>query len=106
MARTIDYLSIALGVTLLAMGVAYLLMRRMGRIVTAPIVAITEIARDVVATRDYSRRAPRISDDEAGELVDSFNAMLREIEGRTRELETSSTDIAREVAERSRAQRK
>ena len=104
MARILDYLSIAFGVTLLAMGVAYLLMRRMGRIVTAPIVAITEIARDVVATRDYSRRAPRISDDEAGELVDSFNAMLREIEGRTRELETSSTQTAREAAERSRAQ--
>ncbi|WP_288381872.1 ATP-binding protein [uncultured Massilia sp.] len=103
-ARTLDYLSIALGVTLLAMGVAYLLMRRMGRVVTAPIVALTEIARDVVATRDYSRRAPRISDDEAGELVDSFNAMLREIEGRTRELETSSIQTAREAAERSRAQ--
>jgi len=102
--RTRDYLTIALAVTLLAMGVAYLLMRRMGRVVTAPIVAITAIARDVVATRDYSRRAPRISDDEAGELVDSFNAMLREIEGRTRELETSSTETAREAAERSRAQ--
>ncbi|MGG7604677.1 ATP-binding protein [Massilia sp. BKSP1R2A-1] len=104
LARTLDYLSIALGVTLLAMGVAYLLMRRLGRVVTAPIIAITEIARDVVATRDYSRRAPRISDDEAGELVDSFNAMLTEIEGRTRELETSSTQTAREAAERSRAQ--
>ena len=103
-ARTIDYLSIAAGVTLLAMGVAWLLVRRMGYIVTAPIVAITEIARDVVATRDYSRRAPRISDDEAGELVDSFNAMLTEIEGRTRELETSSADIAHEVQERTRAQ--
>ncbi len=104
LARTVDYLSIALGVTLLAMGVAYLVMRRMGRALTAPIVAITEIARDVVATRDYSRRAPRISNDEAGELVDSFNAMLTEIEGRTRELETSSSEIAREVGERSRAQ--
>ncbi|QOY94094.1 response regulator [Massilia sp. UMI-21] len=104
LARILDYLSIAALVTLLAMGVAYLLMRRMGHVVTAPIVAITEIARDVVATRDYSRRAPRISNDEAGELVDSFNAMLTEIEGRTRELETSSSEIAREVAQRSRAQ--
>jgi len=104
LARTLDYLSIGLGVTLLAMGVAYLLVRRMGRVVTEPIIAITEIARDVVATRDYSRRAPRISDDEAGELVDSFNAMLLEIEGRTRELETSSNHTAREAAERSRAQ--
>jgi signal transduction histidine kinase/ActR/RegA family two-component response regulator len=104
LARTRDYLSIALGVTLLAMGVAYLLMRRTGHVVTAPIVALTEIAREVVATRDYSRRAPRMSNDEAGELVDSFNAMLTEIEGRTRELETSSAEIAREAAERARAQ--
>ena len=42
--------------------------------------AISEIAREVVATRDYSRRAPRIGDDEAAELADSFNAMLTEIE--------------------------
>jgi signal transduction histidine kinase/ActR/RegA family two-component response regulator len=104
LARTLDYLTIALGVMLLAMATAYLLMRRMGRVITAPIVAVTEIARDVVATRDYSRRAPRIGNDEAAELADSFNAMLTEIEQRTRELESSSEEIVREAHERSRAQ--
>jgi signal transduction histidine kinase/ActR/RegA family two-component response regulator len=104
LARTLDYLAIALGVMLLAMGTAYLLMRRMGRVITAPIVAVTEIARDVVATRDYSRRAPRIGNDEAAELADSFNAMLTEIEQRTRELEDSNAGIVHEAAERSRAQ--
>jgi len=104
LARTVDYLAIALGVMLLAMGTAYLLMRRLGRVITAPIVAVTEIARDVVATRDYSRRAPRVGNDEAAELADSFNAMLTEIEQRTRELEDSNGEIVREAAERSRAQ--
>jgi signal transduction histidine kinase/CheY-like chemotaxis protein len=104
LARTLDYLAIALAVTLLAMAIAYLVMRRLGRVITAPILAITEIAHDVVATRDYSRRAPRISNDEAAELVDSFNAMLSEIESRTRELEDSNATIAREAQERSRAQ--
>ena len=104
LARTLDYLAIALVVTLLAMAIAYLVMRRLGRIITAPIVAITEIAHDVVAKRDYSRRAPRISNDEAAELVDSFNAMLSEIESRTRELEDSNAAIVREAQERSRAQ--
>jgi signal transduction histidine kinase/ActR/RegA family two-component response regulator len=103
-ARTLDYLAIALGVMLLAMGTAYLIMRRMGRVITVPIVAVTEIARDVVATRDYSRRAPRIGNDEAAELADSFNAMLTEIEQRTRELEDSNGEIVREAQERSRAQ--
>ncbi|KQQ87316.1 ATP-binding protein [Massilia sp. Leaf139] len=104
LARTLDYLAIALGVMLLAMGTAYLVMRRMGGVITTPIVAVTEIAREVVATRDYSRRAPRVGDDEAAELADSFNAMLTEIEQRTRELEGSNAEIVREAAERSRAQ--
>ncbi len=104
LARTIDYLAIAAGVTLLAMAIAYLLMWRLGRVITAPIVAVTEIAREVVTTRDYSRRAPRIGDDEAAELADSFNAMLTEIEGRTRELEDSHSTTLREAQQRSRAQ--
>lgn len=104
LARFIDYLAIAAGVTLIAMAIAYLLMRRFGRVLTSPIIAITEVARDVVATRDYSRRAPRIGDDEAAELADSFNAMLTEIEGRTRELEDSHNAILRSATERSHAQ--
>jgi len=104
LARTLDYLAIAAGVTLLAMAIAYLLMWRLGRGITEPITAISEIAREVVATRDYSRRAPRIGDDEAAELADSFNAMLTEIEGRTRELEDSHSTILREAQQRTRAQ--
>jgi signal transduction histidine kinase/ActR/RegA family two-component response regulator len=102
--RALDYLMIALGVTLLALATSWLVVRRIGRVVTAPIVAITGIARDVVATRDYSRRAPRTSKDEAAELADSFNAMLVEIEQRTRALERSNKDIAHEAVERARAQ--
>ncbi len=104
LARFIDYLAIAVGVTLIAMAIAYLMMRRFGRVLTSPIIAITEVARDVVATRDYSRRAPRIGDDEAAELADSFNAMLTEIEGRTRELEDSHNATLRTATERSHAQ--
>jgi signal transduction histidine kinase/ActR/RegA family two-component response regulator len=104
LARFIDYLAIAVGVTLIAMAIAYLMMRRFGRVLTSPIIAISEVARDVVATRDYSRRAPRVGDDEAAELADSFNAMLTEIEGRTRELEDSHNATLRSATERSHAQ--
>jgi signal transduction histidine kinase/CheY-like chemotaxis protein len=102
--RTLDYLMIAAGVTLLALATAWLLVRRIGRVVTAPIVDITGIARDVVATRDYSRRADLISNDEAAELAESFNAMLGVIEQRTRALESSYRDVAREAEERASAQ--
>src|SRR6185312_6042811 len=84
--RMRDYLVICACVTVLALVTAWLLVRRLGHTITTPIDAITNIAREVVARRDYSRRAPRISEDEAAELVDSFNAMLSEIEQRTRAL--------------------
>jgi signal transduction histidine kinase/ActR/RegA family two-component response regulator len=104
LARALDYLMIAAGVTLLALLTAWLVVQRLGRVITAPIVAITRIAHEVVATRDYSRRARRTSNDEAADLVVSFNAMLTEIEQRTRELEDSNRAIAREAQRRAQAQ--
>ena len=93
MARARDYLAMAGAVALLAMLVAYLVMGRLERLVTAPIFAIAATAREVVSTRDYSRRAPRTSADEVAALVDSFNAMLTEIEQRTGALEQSKGEI-------------
>jgi signal transduction histidine kinase/ActR/RegA family two-component response regulator len=102
--RMRDYFLICLGVTMLALLTAYGLALRLGHSITTPIAAITNIAREVVSRRDYSRRAPRISEDEAAQLVDSFNAMLAEIEGRTLALEGSNREIAREAQERALAQ--
>ena len=104
LSRALDYLLLAVAVIALSLLIAYLLTRRLGAFLTEPISSITEIAREVVASRDYSQRAKRISDDEAGDLVDSFNAMLVEIELRTGALEKSNQAIAREAEERTRAQ--
>jgi signal transduction histidine kinase/ActR/RegA family two-component response regulator len=102
--RALDYATVALGVILLALLIAFLLTRRLGQVLTAPILSISEVARDVVASRDYAQRATRISNDETGELADSFNAMLSEIEARTGALEYSNQALAREADERARAQ--
>jgi signal transduction histidine kinase/CheY-like chemotaxis protein len=99
-----DYMMIAVVATLLAMGIAYLLMRPLNKVVTQPVLAIADVAREVVATGDYSRRAAGTSNDEVAELADSFNKMLSVIESRTRELETSNSEIAREAEQRSKAQ--
>lgn len=95
MGRVRDYLLICIATTLLALLTAWLLVRRLGHTITTPIDAITTIAREVVEKRDYSRRAPRISEDEAAALVDSFNAMLTEIEQRTLALEGSKQEVMR-----------
>ncbi|MBW8899316.1 MAG: HAMP domain-containing protein, partial [Massilia sp.] len=93
--RILDYLTIAFGVIVLSMLVAWVLMRNLGHVITAPILSIRDTAREVVDTRDYSHRAQRISNDEAAELVDAFNAMLTEIEQRTRLLEDSKHEVER-----------
>jgi len=102
--RLAGLIAIGLLVTAIAMVVAYLLSTRLHQAVTAPILSIAEIARDVVERRDYSRRASKASDDEIGLLADSFNDMLSEIQKRTEALERSNQEIAREVGERSLAQ--
>ena len=102
--RLLQYLGIALVVSLFALGIVLIMMMHLEKLVTRPIYAIARISREVVSTRDYSRRAQKLSDDEVGELVDSFNDMLAEIENRTKALEASNQEIAREAEERRRVQ--
>jgi len=102
--RVLDYLGIATLVLIAAMLVAFFLSSWMQNIVTGPILAITQIAREVVERRDYSRRAAKMSTDEVGTLVESFNDMLAEIERRTQELEASNRKLEREAQERGRAE--
>ena len=100
----LSYLGIALLVALAAMLVAFLMSSWLQKIVTAPVLSIAAIARDVMERRDYSRRAEKLSDDEVGLLVESFNGMLAEIERRSAEMETANFKLAAEVAERKRTQ--
>lgn len=62
-----------------ALIVAFLLITRLEKIVTAPISAIATAAREVVLQRDYSRRVRKQSNDECGMMVESFNDMLAEM---------------------------
>jgi signal transduction histidine kinase/ActR/RegA family two-component response regulator len=100
----VSYLGIASVSLAAALLAAYVLLIRLHRIVTGPIQQVGATAREVVMQGDYSRRVAKRSDDEVGELVDSFNEMLTEIEKRTGELEASNHAYEREVAERRRAQ--
>jgi signal transduction histidine kinase/ActR/RegA family two-component response regulator len=102
--RVLSYIGIALVVSVMSMLVALLVSTWLRKIVARPILDISNAAREVVAQREYSRRVTKISDDEVGELVDSFNNMLSEIERRTLALETSNLEKAQEVDERRIAQ--
>ena len=94
-ARVLDYAGIGAAVLALALLVAFLMTSRMQRIVIHPILDIARIAREVIERGDYSRRARKMSEDEVGTLVDSFNAMLAEIERRTGALEEANREVLR-----------
>jgi signal transduction histidine kinase len=64
------------------------------RTIASPIMAIRDVARDVLETRDFSLRAPKQGDDELGYLADAFNDMLAEIGRGTRALEQSNATLA------------
>jgi signal transduction histidine kinase/CheY-like chemotaxis protein len=95
---------LALLAIVVSMLVALVLSSRLEKQVTRPIRAIAEVMLDIVEARDYSRRAVKLSNDEIGVLVESFNEMLAQIELRTRELESSNRENLREMGERKRAQ--
>ncbi len=102
--RLVGYLGIATIVIALSMGAAYLFSLWMNRVLVRPVLAITRLATEVSEKRDYSLRAQKLTNDEIGLLAESFNGMLAEIERATRELQASSREAAREVAERRRAE--
>lgn len=102
--RLLNYAGIAAVVTVVAMLIAFFMSALLRNTVTRPILAIREVAREVEEQRDYSRRAPKTSDDEVGELVDSFNRMLAEIEARSLEGQRGAEALAQEVAERRRSE--
>ena len=99
-----DYVGIAVAVATAAMLLAYLLSVWLQNIVTRPILSIGKIAREVVEQRDYSRRAERLSDDEVGTLVESFNQMMAEVERHSLENSQALVRIEAEVTERRLAQ--
>ena len=97
-------IGVAVLVGLLSVGIALVLIRRMEKLVTAPIAAVASIAREVVQQQDYSRRVAKTTHDEGGERIDSFNDMLAEVERRTEALQASYLDVRREAEERQLAQ--
>ena len=81
-----------------AVFVAYLLASRLQRVVSGPILQLSQVTRRVSTEQDYSLRAMGGSEDEIGVLIDSFNEMLGEIERRDKELEHSREVLEQQTA--------
>jgi signal transduction histidine kinase len=85
--RLADYLVIVAAVMVGSFLVALLISSWLQGTLTRPILEVAAVAREVMQRRDYSLKAKKSTDDEVGELVDAFNAMLLEVGRRERDLE-------------------
>ncbi len=72
------------------------------RLVSRPILDLSETARAVSEGQDYSLRAAKRGGDELGGLVDAFNQMLDQIQERDSALQQAKEELEQRVAERTR----
>lgn len=93
--RITTYLAILAAVMIASLALAVGMSAWLNRAVTRPIIAVSEVARRVSESRDFSLRADKTTTDEVGDLVDGFNDMLGEIGRRAAVLEESNRSLAR-----------
>jgi signal transduction histidine kinase len=97
------YAIIAVSVLFASLLAALLVSSTFGKSVAQPIVQLAEISQKVSRDKDYSVRAtPVVQGDELTILVDSFNAMLQEIQQRDLALQRARDELELRVSERTR----
>jgi signal transduction histidine kinase len=77
--------------------VAFILSSRLQRLISAPIVRLTEVTSVVSRDRNYNIRVEESGHDEVGVLIDGFNGMLSEIQRRDRRLLDQQEALEQEV---------
>jgi two-component system sensor histidine kinase/response regulator len=80
-----------------ALSVAFLLSSRLQRLISGPVLRLTEVTRVVSTDRNYAIRAEKAGHDEVGVLIDGFNQMLSEIQRRDLQLVDQHDTLEREV---------
>jgi len=93
-------ISIFLAVLALSAVIAHLLGFRLQKLISDPVVHLAQTAQAVRTLKDYAIRAQRHTEDELGQLIDGFNAMLAEIQQRDQDLQRHRDSLEEEVRAR------
>jgi signal transduction histidine kinase/ActR/RegA family two-component response regulator len=95
--RMRNYIAIVAAVMAGSLIIAALVAAWLQAAITTPIIAVTNVARNVMQRRDFSLRVQKTTEDEIGVLVDAFNGMLNEVDRRAKALEQSNRTLAHEM---------
>jgi len=98
--RLSRYAGIVLALLFISFMAALLISSRLQRIISDPITNLSDVARRVSSSENYSIRAEKHSNDEIGALVDGFNDMLDQIQIRDNKLRHYSETLESEVESR------
>jgi signal transduction histidine kinase len=95
--------AIAVGAVFLFSGLAAVFLSSgLQRLVSGPVLDLSETAKAVTEKQDYSLRAEKRGDDELGQLVDAFNQMLSQIQERDSALQQAKENLELRVEDRTR----
>ena len=97
-ARLLRIFSLMLMILLVTTGLALLMSSRLQRVISEPIAHLASIARKISSEKDYTVRAEKRADDDLGQLIETFNTMLTEIESRDATLLRNRDHLEQEVA--------
>jgi signal transduction histidine kinase/DNA-binding NarL/FixJ family response regulator len=75
------------------------------KVISEPILSLTQVARVVSEQKDFSVRAEKHTHDEIGILIDGFNDMLAAIQSRDEKLQQYREHLEEQVADRTTALR-
>jgi len=110
-ARLRRYTSIVFILMLGSAAVAFLFSSKLQTVISRPILDLERTIRTVSDHKNFALRAPKSHDDEVGVLIDGFNTMLSEIQGRdsalqavNENLQARTGQLEQEIAERLRTQ--
>lgn len=90
---------LVLMVTIVALGLSFLLSEMMHRPISAPILELAKTMKRVSEEKEYSLRAQKRSSDEIGQLIDGFNEMLEQIQKRDEDLAQTAAELQQSNAD-------
>lgn len=95
-----NYILIVAFIFIFTLVLAFILSIQLQRIVSNPILTLSNIAKQISQNKDYSLRGDHISHDELGTLYEGFNNMLEQIQKRDLQLEEYKSDLEKRVHDR------
>jgi signal transduction histidine kinase/DNA-binding response OmpR family regulator len=99
-ARLLRIFSLMLTILLVTMALALVMSSRLQRVISEPIAHLASIAHKISSEKDYTVRAEKRSNDDLGQLIETFNTMLSEIESRDATLLRNRDHLEQEVVVR------